>query len=167
MALVATTGDLIPGPRLLAECFAPAATIVKGADLDQLRQMHRRLQHALAATITSGGPQDGDLQWLARQLAAMAGCVVVNDWPAGVAAGNWSQHHGGPWPAIRRPDDISVGAGVSDRFTRPVAFRGASDSVVRPPVQNAHRWAVRRRVNGRFVLATEPDTDTAATAEQP
>jgi NADP-dependent aldehyde dehydrogenase len=158
----ALADDLTPGSALLAECFGPAALVVEYADLNQLRQVLGRIQPSLAASIASGGPDDEDLAWLVQLLAGRAGRVVVDGWPTGVT-NSWSQQHGGPWPATSRPDATSVGAGALDRFTRPVAFQGASDPVLPPPVQNANPWAVPRRVNGRYVRPTDP----AATAGQP
>jgi NADP-dependent aldehyde dehydrogenase len=154
----AQADDLTPGSPLLQECFGPAAIVVEYADPDQLRQVLGRLQPALVATIASGGDGDKDLPWLVQLLASRAGRVVVDGWPTGVA-NTWSQQHGGPWPATSRPDATSVGAAALDRFTRPVAFQGASDSVLPPPLQSANPWAVPRRVNGRSVPVI--DTDAA------
>jgi NADP-dependent aldehyde dehydrogenase len=154
----ARADDLTAGSPLLAECFGPAAVVVEYGDLDQLRQVLGRLQPALAATIASSGADDGDLPWLVALLACRAGRVVVDGWPTGVA-NTWSQNHGGPWPATSRPGATSVGAAALDRFTRPVAFQGASDLVLPPPLQNANPWAVPRRVNGRPVPAGEPSPE--------
>jgi NADP-dependent aldehyde dehydrogenase len=155
--------DFTPGSPLLEECFGPAALVIEYADLDQLGEVLARLQPSLAATIASGGADDTDLPWLVRLLAARTGRVVIDGWPTGVA-NTWSQHHGGPWPATSRPEATSVGAAALDRFTRPVAFQGASDEVLPPALQSDNPWAVPRRVNGRPAPVAH---DRASAAQRP
>ncbi len=143
----ARADDLIPGSPLLEECFGPSAVVVEYSDPDQLREILGRLQPSLAATIASGGSNDADLPWLVQLLAPVAGRVVIDGWPTGVA-NSWAQQHGGPWPATSRPDATSVGAAALDRFTRPVAFQGVADAVLPAALKNDNPWAVPRRVNG-------------------
>lgn len=150
--------DLTPGSALLDECFGPAAVVIEYADLDELREMLGRLQPSLAATVASGGSDDVDLPWLVQLLASRAGRVVVDGWPTGVA-NTWAQQHGGPWPATSRPDATSVGAAALDRFTRPVAFQGASDVALPAALRSDNPWGVPQRVNGRPLPVTESITD--------
>jgi NADP-dependent aldehyde dehydrogenase len=139
---------LTPGSPLLEECFGPTAVVVEYAHLDELREILTRLQPSLAATVASGGPQDGDLPWLVPLLATRAGRVVVDGWPTGVA-NTWAQQHGGPWPATSRPEATSVGAAAVDRFTRPVAFQGTPEQVLPPALQTRNPWGLPQRINGR------------------
>jgi NADP-dependent aldehyde dehydrogenase len=157
----ARVDDLTPGSPLLEECFGPAAVVVEYADLDQLRDVLARLQPSLAAAIASAGADDADLPWLVQLLSAQAGRVVVDGWPTGVA-NTWAQNHGGPWPAISRPDATSVGAAALDRFTRPVAFQGAADQALPPALRSDNPWAVPRRVNGKPVAGSANRADGTA-----
>ncbi len=161
----ARASDLTAGSPLLQECFGPAAVVVEYADRSELREMLARLQPCLAATIASGGADDADLPWLVRLLAALAGRVVVDGWPTGVAT-TWAQQHGGPWPATSRPDASSVGAPALDRFTRPVAFQGAPDQVLPEALRRDNPWSLPRRVNGRHHQVDREKADGAATPAQ-
>jgi len=74
-------------------------------------------------TSTTGSPEDLDL---ARQVVAVlehiAGRVVCNGWPTGVAVVA-AQHHGGPWPATTVPAYTSVGTAAIRRWLVPVAYQ--------------------------------------------
>ena len=73
--------------------------------------------------VDTGSPEDLDL---ARQVVAVlehiAGRVVCNGWPTGVAVVA-AQHHGGPWPATTVPAYTSVGTAAIRRWLVPVAYQ--------------------------------------------
>jgi len=73
--------------------------------------------------VDTGSPEDMDL---ARQAVAVlqriAGRVVCNGWPTGVAVVA-AQHHGGPWPATTMPAYTSVGTAAIRRWLVPVAYQ--------------------------------------------
>ena len=73
--------------------------------------------------VDISSPEDIDL---ARQVAAVlervAGRVVCNGWPTGVAVVA-AQHHGGPWPATTVPAYTSVGTAAIRRWLVPVAYQ--------------------------------------------
>ncbi|MEU6645194.1 aldehyde dehydrogenase family protein [Saccharomonospora sp. NPDC046836] len=138
------------GSRLLDECFGPVAIVTEYSDRAELDRALGRLQGTLVAAVQSGAPDDGDdpdLAPLLTRLSALAGRVVVNDWPTGVAV-TWAQHHGGPWPATTAPATTSVGAGALARFTRPVAFQNTPDAALPPALRADNPWRLPRRING-------------------
>ena len=55
-------------------------------------------------------------------LERVAGRVVCNGWPTGVAVVA-AQHHGGPWPATTVPAYTSVGTAAIRRWLVPVAYQ--------------------------------------------
>ena len=79
----------------------------------------------LAGTVHLDTGSAEDLE-LARQVIAVlervAGRVVCNGWPTGVAVVA-AQHHGGPWPATTMPAYTSVGTAAIRRWLVPVAYQ--------------------------------------------
>jgi NADP-dependent aldehyde dehydrogenase len=59
---------------------------------------------------------------LADRLGALAGRIVFNGWPTGVAVTH-AQHHGGPFPATTAPAHTSVGATAIRRWLVPVVYQ--------------------------------------------
>ena len=105
-----------------------------------------------AVRADPGSPDEEDL---ARQVAAVlehvAGRIVFNGWPTGVAVVA-AQHHGGPWPAAAAPGFTSVGTAAIRRWLVPVAYqdfppelRPAALRSARPP----HRGPVAQRESPR------------------
>jgi len=83
---------------LSRERFGPAGlVIISPEDLDLARQVITVLEH-------------------------IAGRVVCNGWPTGVAVVA-AQHHGGPWPATTVPASTSVGTAAISRWLVPVAYQ--------------------------------------------
>ncbi|MDA3647959.1 aldehyde dehydrogenase family protein [Saccharopolyspora indica] len=138
------------GSRLLDECFGPVAIVTEYADAGELHSALGRLRGTLAAAVQTGGADDPEVAPLVARLGGLAGRVVVDDWPTGVAVG-WAQHHGGPWPATTEPATTSVGAGALARFTRPVAFQNMPDAALPPALRAANPWRLPRRVDGVVV----------------
>ncbi|HEX6681848.1 MAG TPA: aldehyde dehydrogenase family protein [Candidatus Limnocylindrales bacterium] len=101
---------------LLEEHFGPSVVIYTGSVDPAL------LQGSLTATILAG-PSDMDAaRELLPALMTMAGRVIWNGVPTGVAV-NEAQQHGGPWPATSAPWTTSVGTQSIERFQRPVALQ--------------------------------------------
>ena len=77
-------------------------------------------------------PEDLDL---ARQvvvvLEQVAGRIVFNGWPTGVAVAA-AQHHGGPWPATTVPAYTSVGTAAIRRWLVPVAYQNFPPGLLPP-----------------------------------
>lgn len=151
-SLFEASPDALDGPAL-EECFGPVLVVVRYRDPVELAELIARLRPALTASIHA---TDTDAQValpLAARLQDLAGRVVWNGYPTGVAVA-WAMHHGGPYPATTDPLHSSVGASAIRRFLRPVAFQNAPSWALPPELADSppegHR--VPRRIDGRIVL---------------
>ncbi|UNO44259.1 aldehyde dehydrogenase (NADP(+)) [Streptomyces sp. MST-110588] len=86
----------------------------------------------------------------ARLLAALtplAGRVVVNGWPTGVAVAP-AQHHGGPYPATTSTS-TSVGGTAVERWLRPVVHQDTPPALLPPELREDNPLGLPRHVDGR------------------
>jgi NADP-dependent aldehyde dehydrogenase len=110
---------------LSRERFGPAGLVITYPSVEDLLPVLAVLAGNLVGTVhvDTGSPEDLDL---ARQVVAVlehiAGRVVCNGWPTGVAVVA-AQHHGGPWPATTVPAYTSVGTAAIRRWLVPVAYQ--------------------------------------------
>src|SRR6516164_2668225 len=110
---------------LSRERFGPAGLVITYSSVEDLLPVLAALAGNLVGTVhvDTGSPEDLDL---ARQVIAVlehiAGRVVCNGWPTGVAVVA-AQHHGGPWPATTVPASTSVGTAAIRRWLVPVAYQ--------------------------------------------
>jgi NADP-dependent aldehyde dehydrogenase len=125
------------------ECFGPAAVIVRYRTEEELGSLIGELPASLTATVHTGtGPVPVGL---VRALEALAGRIVFNGFPTGVAV-SWAQHHGGPWPATTSLH-TSVGATAIRRFLRPLTWQNAPAEVLPEELRDGPA-GVPRRVDG-------------------
>ncbi len=110
---------------LSRERFGPAGLVITYAAVEDLLPVLAALPGNLVGTVhvDTGSAQDMDL---ARQvvpvLERIAGRIVCNGWPTGVAVVA-AQHHGGPWPSTTAPAYTSVGTAAIRRWLVPVAYQ--------------------------------------------
>lgn len=162
VSAVVMTADLDllqPGSPVLAECFGPVVIVSEYPDTASRDAALTRLQGCLVASVMTGGPDDPEVAGLVTELTGLAGRVVVDGWPTGVAT-SWAQHHGGPWPSTSAPAATSVGAAGLDRFTRPVAYQSVPAHALPPALRDDNPWRLPRRVDGVVIAAP---TGTIAT----
>jgi NADP-dependent aldehyde dehydrogenase len=116
------------------ECFGPGAVVVEYDDLSQVLGLVDGLGGCLVATMHAqeGEPLVADL---VAALSTIAGRVVWNGWPTGVAV-TVAQHHGGPYPATTNALHTSVGTAALARFLRPVAFQSVPASLLPPELRD-------------------------------
>ena len=90
---------------LSRERFGPAGLVITYPSVEDLLPVLGALAGNLVGTVHVDTGSAEDLE-LARQVIAVlervAGRVVCNGWPTGVAVVA-AQHHGGPWPATTVP----------------------------------------------------------------
>ncbi len=133
--------------EILGECFGPTSVLVEYDDPAQLGQLAALVPGSLTATVHAE-PTDNDLLGpFLEQLTGMAGRVVWNGWPTGVAV-TWSQHHGGPYPASTAPGHTSVGGTSIRRFQRPVCYQSIPPELLPVPLRDANELDIPRRING-------------------
>ncbi|MCB5179948.1 aldehyde dehydrogenase (NADP(+)) [Streptomyces antimicrobicus] len=135
---------------LLEECFGPVTVVARYADQHEAGAVLARLPGNLTATLqlsqaeAAGAP--GPAAELLGRVTALAGRVVVNGWPTGVAVAP-AQHHGGPYPAATS-HSTSVGGTAIERWLRPVAYQSVPDALLPPELREANPLGLPRHVTG-------------------
>lgn len=133
--------------RYTEECFGPAALVVAYRDPQDVIALLGRLPGSLTASVLAV-PSDADVATQAADvLRGIAGRVVYNAWPTGVAVA-WGMQHGGPWPASTNPLHTSVGATAIRRWLVPVTFQGWPDALLPDALKDANPLRIPRRRNG-------------------
>ncbi|MFD7784770.1 aldehyde dehydrogenase (NADP(+)) [Streptomyces nojiriensis] len=135
---------------LLEECFGPVTVVVRYADQAEAGAVLGRLGGNLSATLqlsaaeSEGAP--GPAAELIGQVTGLAGRIVVNGWPTGVAVAP-AQHHGGPYPAATS-HSTSVGGTAIERWLRPVAYQSVPDALLPAELREANPLGLPRQVTG-------------------
>ncbi|MEU8901613.1 aldehyde dehydrogenase (NADP(+)) [Nocardia sp. NPDC048505] len=149
--LTTTTTALATGAQdlLLEECFGPVTVAVRYPDFEAVAAVLTRLSGNLTATIQLADEDLGDpgTSALLDRLRALAGRLVINQWPTGVAVAG-AQHHGGPYPATTSTS-TSVGATAIERWLRPVVYQNTPDPLLPPELRAGNPTGLPRRVDGR------------------
>ncbi|MEN0085671.1 MAG: aldehyde dehydrogenase family protein [Leifsonia sp.] len=123
------------------ECFGPVTVVVTYAD-DELGRLLDALEPSLTATVHRGPGED--VTALAAALAPLAGRLLFDGWPTGVAIG-WAQHHGGGWPSTTASIHTSVGATAIRRWLTPIAYQDAPQEVLPPELRDGNPLRLPRR----------------------
>lgn len=134
---------------LREECFGPMVIIVEYEHLSEVAAVLPRLGGTL--TVSIHATDFDDVQEVIEIGAAIAGRVVFDGWPTGVAV-TWAQTHGGPWPATTNALHTSVGAAAIRRFLRPVSFQGAPSAALPEELRDSFT-AIPRRIDGALMPA--------------
>ncbi len=148
---------------LSRERFGPAGLVITYPSVADLLPVLAALAGNLVGTVHAepGSPDDLDL---ARQVVAVleqvAGRIVFNGWPTGVAVVP-AQHHGGPWPATTVPAYTSVGTAAIRRWLVPVAYQNFPAELL-PPGLLQEPAPARAPRSGRPHPASRPPAFTAA-----
>ncbi|MEU5114967.1 aldehyde dehydrogenase (NADP(+)) [Streptomyces longwoodensis] len=136
---------------LLEECFGPVTVVARYDDDAEARAVLSRLPGNLTATVHLSAEEAegrGRGPELLAELTPLAGRVLVNGWPTGVAVAP-AQHHGGPYPATTSTS-TSVGGTAIERWLRPVAYQNAPEALLPPELRDDNPLGLPRRFNGRL-----------------
>lgn len=107
---------------LSKERFGPAGIVITYPSVDDLLPVLAELPGNLVGTVHAD-PGDVDLaRRVVPALERLAGRIVFNGWPTGVAVVP-AQQHGGPYPATTAPEHTSVGTAAITRWLVPVAYQ--------------------------------------------
>jgi NADP-dependent aldehyde dehydrogenase len=142
--LLETTAAGLPA-EVTEECFGPLTVVARYASSEDLLPALDALPASLTATVHRA---DGETELpaeLARRLRGIAGRLVYDGYPTGVAVA-WAQHHGGPWPSTNSQHS-SVGLTAIRRFLRPVAWQDAPPELLPPELTDDYQ-GIPRRVDG-------------------
>jgi NADP-dependent aldehyde dehydrogenase len=122
---------------LSRERFGPAGLVITYPSVADLLPVLAALPGNLVGTVHADTESPDDLD-LARQVVAVlehvAGRIVFNGWPTGVAVVA-AQHHGGPWPATTVPAYTSVGTAAIRRWLVPVAYQNFPADLLPPALR--------------------------------
>ncbi|MDK1473368.1 aldehyde dehydrogenase (NADP(+)) [Streptomyces sp. 549] len=139
-----------PHDQLLEECFGPVTVVARYTSREEVTAVLSRLPGNLTATLhTAEADRDGDAAGLLDALVPLAGRVLVDGWPTGVAVAP-AQHHGGPYPATTSTS-TSVGITAVERWLRPVSYQSVPDALLPPELREDNPLGLPRRVDGRLV----------------
>lgn len=136
---------------LLEECFGPVTVVARYEDDSEVRRVLSRLPGTLTATVQLSAEEaagKGRGAELVRELTPLAGRVLVNGWPTGVAVAP-AQHHGGPYPATTSTS-TSVGGTAIERWLRPVVYQGTPEALLPEELRDDNPLGLPRRFNGRL-----------------
>lgn len=149
--LTVPAGSLLEGGAyevLLEECFGPVTVVVRYGDQGEAESVLGLLPGNLSATLQlSAAEADGGTGPAAELIArvtALAGRILVNGWPTGVAVAP-AQHHGGPYPAATS-HSTSVGGTAIERWLRPVVYQSVPDALLPQELREANPLGLPRRV---------------------
>ncbi|WP_330176420.1 aldehyde dehydrogenase (NADP(+)) [Streptomyces sp. NBC_01498] len=145
-----------PHDLLLEECFGPVTVVARYGSDTEIAAVLSRLPGNLTATLhlADGEAEDPDsgAGRLLADLTPLAGRVLVNGWPTGVAVAP-AQQHGGPYPASTSTS-TSVGATAVERWLRPVTYQSTPVALLPPELRDDNPAGLPRRVDGH----AEPGT---------
>ncbi|MER7948532.1 aldehyde dehydrogenase (NADP(+)) [Streptomyces sp. NPDC096079] len=127
---------------LLEECFGPVTVVARYTGREEAAAVLGRLPGNLTATLHVAEEDESAAPLLAA-LTPLAGRVLVNGWPTGVAVAP-AQHHGGPYPATTSTS-TSVGATAVERWLRPVTYQSTPDRLLPPELRDGNPLGVPRR----------------------
>ncbi|CAM5502281.1 NADP-dependent aldehyde dehydrogenase OS=Streptomyces griseomycini OX=66895 GN=FHS37_000085 PE=4 SV=1 [Streptomyces griseomycini] len=136
---------------LLEECFGPVTVVARYEDEAEARAVLSRLPGNLTATVQLSAEEAagaGRGAELVRELTPLAGRVLVNGWPTGVAVAP-AQHHGGPYPATTSTS-TSVGGTAIERWLRPVVYQNTPQALLPEELRDDNPLGLPRRFNGRL-----------------
>ncbi|WP_424214389.1 aldehyde dehydrogenase family protein [Streptomyces sp. BI20] len=143
-----TEGPEPVGAELLEECFGPVTTVARYRGPQGPAAVLARVPGSLSAVLYLSEAETRDGSGPGAELLALvsglAGRVVVNGIPNGVAVAP-AQHHGGPWPAATS-HATSVGEAAIERWLRPVAHQSVPDALLPPELREANPLGLPRRV---------------------
>jgi NADP-dependent aldehyde dehydrogenase len=121
---------------LSRERFGPAGLVITYPSVEELVPVLNDLEGNLVGTVHADPGED--LEAARRVIPALeqiAGRIVFNGWPTGVAVVA-AQQHGGPWPATTAPEHTSVGSAAIHRWLVPVAYQNFPPELLPEAVRN-------------------------------
>jgi NADP-dependent aldehyde dehydrogenase len=133
--------------KLTEEHFGPAGIVVTYSDAERLLEVLPTLPGTLTGTVHAE-PSEHELAGrVGTALRGIAGRLIYNGWPTGVAVA-WGMHHGGPWPATTNSSHTSVGATSIRRWIAPVSYQSWPDELLPPELRDANPLGIPRRRDG-------------------
>jgi acyl-CoA reductase-like NAD-dependent aldehyde dehydrogenase len=130
------------------EHFGPATIVLTYTSIEEATAALLRAGGQLSATLHAQPDDHAALQPLVDAAARVAGRIVFDGVPTGVAV-SWGMTHGGPYPAASDGGrDTSVGMTALRRFLRPVTYQDAPQALLPPALRDGNPMGIWRRVDG-------------------
>jgi 2,5-dioxopentanoate dehydrogenase len=148
-AMITTSAQLRESEELQREHFGPVVLFVTYANADDLIETLKSLHGQLTATIHASQSEMDTAALVLHRLNEIAGRLIWNGFPTGVAVVAAMQH-GGPYPATTAPSTTSVGMTAIERFMRPVAYQSMPDSLLPDALKDANPQGILRMVNDHY-----------------
>jgi NADP-dependent aldehyde dehydrogenase len=121
--------------RLTSEIFGPAGLVITYSTVDSLVRALSALEGSLTASVHATDAESGTVATVAAALRPLAGRLIYNGWPTGVAV-CWAMHHGGPWPATTAASHTSVGGTALRRWQTPTAYQNWPQALLPPELRD-------------------------------
>lgn len=148
-SLFVTDADVFLANRqLMDEVFGPSTLVVRCANAGVVRDVVRALEGQLTVTIHGTSDDLVSHAGLIAELEGIAGRLVFNGYPTGVEVGP-AMVHGGPFPATSDGRSTSVGTRAIERFTRPVSYQNAPESLLPDELKDKNPLGIRRLTDGK------------------
>jgi NADP-dependent aldehyde dehydrogenase len=149
----ASSADLGTIEALGEEHFGPAAIVLTYTSLDQAAAALLRAGGQLTATVHAEAADHAAIAPLVDAATRVAGRIVFDGVPTGVAV-TWGMHHGGPYPAASDAGmHTSVGMTALRRFLRPVTYQDAPQALLPEALRDGNPLGIWRRVDGVMTQA--------------
>ena len=116
---------------LSRERFGPAGLVISYDSVEDLLPVLAMMPGSLVGSVHADPADAGQAAPVIAVLERIAGRVVYNGWPTGVAVVA-AQHHGGPFPATTAPAYTSVGSAAIRRWLVPVAYQNFPAGLLPP-----------------------------------
>ena len=143
-----SSSALRANPELRSERFGPIALLVTYDDVDDLLETIDGFEGQLTATLHATAADEQMAQRIVDHLVPLAGRLVFDGVPTGVAV-TAAMHHGGPYPAATSAAHTSVGSAAIQRFLRPVVWQNAPGWLLPGPLKDGNPLGVPRVVDGK------------------
>jgi NADP-dependent aldehyde dehydrogenase len=136
---------------LTEEHFGPAGLVVTYTDPEELFDVLGQLPGSLTATVHASAGEHELAGRVGAALRPVAGRLIFNAWPTGVAVA-WGMQHGGPWPATTNALHTSVGSTSIRRWLVPVSYQSWPEELLPAELKADNPLGIPRRYDG--VLGT-------------
>lgn len=136
-------------PALHEEIFGPGAIAVICESEQELADAAAAIHASLTGTIWASTTDEELARRIASVLEPRVGRLIYNGVPTGVEVCP-SMVHGGPFPATNQPHTTAVGPFAIQRWSRPVCYQNAPDSLLPPELQSENPLQIVRLVNGEW-----------------
>lgn len=120
--------ELLRSATAHEEVFGPCCVVAVARDAGQVADILRAVGGSLTVTCWADASDAPLAREVIMAASMIAGRLLLNGVPTGVAVAP-GQQHGGPWPSSSRQDTTSVGLAAIDRFIRPIAIQDAEGAI--------------------------------------